>query len=64
MLQEENPDFALELFHNLPLPIIDKNTFVRKVTEKNVMAPWCDQELKEFMVQRDKSKAEAMKLDR
>lgn len=61
VLREEDPDLALDVFTNLLIPIIDKHAPVRKQTVRNVTAPWLDQELKQYMMQRNRAKAEAIK---
>jgi hypothetical protein len=35
----------------LLLPIIDQNTYVKRLTVRSVKAPWIDEELKNCMVE-------------
>ena len=51
----------MQAFNDLLGPVTEKHAPVRKQTERNVKAPWLDQELKELMEQRNKAKVEAIK---
>ncbi len=61
VLLEEDPDLALGVFDRLLLPIVNKHAPVRKLTVRNAMSPWLDQELKARMMERDRAKTEAIK---
>lgn len=60
VLQEVDPDLALEVFMNLFMPIVDKHAPLRRMTVRNIASPWLDAELKEYMRERDKLKSEAI----
>lgn len=63
VLQEEDPNTALNVFNSLLMSIIDKHAPVKKRTVRNVTSPWLDQELRQYMAQRNQAKAEAIKSD-
>ena len=43
----------------LLIPVIDKHAPVKKLTVRTVKAPWIDEELKDYMVERDGAKGVA-----
>ena len=61
VIHKEHPDPALDEFMKLLLPIIDKHSPVKKLTDKTVKAPWIDDKLKNFIVERDGAKGVANK---
>ena len=61
VLQEEDPNTALNVFNKLLMPIIDKHAPLKKRTVRNVSSPWLDQELRHYMAQRNEAKVQAIK---
>jgi hypothetical protein len=61
VINEEHPDAALDEIMKLLLSIIDKHAPVKKLTVRTVEAPWIDEELKKYMVERDGAKGVAIK---
>ncbi len=60
-MQQVDPDLALSVFDRLLLPVVNKHAPVRKLTVRNTMSPWLDQELKAHMMERNRAKTEAIK---
>lgn len=58
---EEEPDRVLELFLNKFQPVIDNHAPIKKLMIRNCRASWIDNELKDYMTQRDEAKKTAQK---
>ena len=59
VLEETDPNKALINFDELFMSIADRHAPIRKFTVRNVRTPWLDDEMKEYMVQRDEAKLAA-----
>ena len=60
VLEQDNPDDALDNFNTLFLHNIELYAPMRKNTVRNFKSPWLDTELRESMRSRDKAKQAAM----
>ena len=60
---EEQPDTALDAFMKLFIPVTNKQTPFKKMTVKTVKSPWIDEELKNFMIERDEAKVSGSPTD-
>lgn len=61
VLEEEEPDTALNVFMSKFVPVIDQHAPVKKMTVRTFGAPWVDEELKQQMALRNEAKAIANK---
>lgn len=61
VFQEQDPSRALKVFNDLLLSVIDRHAPIRKLTVRNVNAPWLDKELRDNMTERNRAKTEAIR---
>ena len=53
---EEQTDVTLDTFMKLLMPVTNKHAPIKKMTVKTVKFPWIDEELNNFMVEREEAK--------
>lgn len=61
VIQQKDPDTALNVFMKLLAPVMDKHAPVRRLTVRAARAPWVDEELKGYMGQRENEREVAKK---
>lgn len=56
VLMETNPDSALMKFNNVFMKVVEKHAPIKKFTVRSINTPWLDNELKEYMTERNQAK--------
>ncbi len=59
VLMETNPNSALMKFNNVFMKVVEKHAPMKKFTVRSISTPWLDNELKEYMIERNQAKLTA-----